>query len=400
MFSRFNDKSIFPRLETFLAIKGQYPFSLKRKLVNQVISLCSIFYHTPVEECYDVLLLLPAPELEDRYSHISKELSEHGVKCKTVFFSDRDIIKVSFLGALFTSLKLNAYFTIEKGYALFLKHKYTPKIILQFNDCSYLSVFLKRFSGAFLINIAHCVSCTTKNFDIFDFHYYLIFGNSSIDNLRQIQHAYGSCQLVKVGSCFLVEKNNTSVNEEAFVSCFVKHIVFSSQWLSEPIAEDIQWSRYIINQLAERNKNWKITIKCHPMETERGWICNRPNVFVELGNKDFRELLKDASFHITHHSAFALESSVCSVPTICIQRASFTEKCLSFQKYFPVVDNVVALEEVIHNKGKFSFDIEGFKKYHLSNIGCEAEAFTQVVIKTLQNEPIEGTLSLMGAYLD
>jgi hypothetical protein len=317
-----------------------------------------------------------------------------------VFFSDRDIIKLSLRGTLYATEKLNPDFAIEKGFAAYLKHKYAPKIIFQSNDCNYVSTFLKQFSGATLINIAHCVSCTSANFDVFDYHYYFIFGDSSIDNLKKNTHSYGSSQLVRMGSLFLKKAANITPKSQLLPHGFAKHIVFSSQWTSQGITEYIQWSRGVINSLAERNPNWKITIKCHPLETDKSWVKTLPNLFIEIGDTDFLVLLRDAAFHITHHSAFTLESSVCNVPTICVQRESFKEDCLNLKNYFPITSEITNLEQIIKEESEIFFNTTGFAKFHLANIGFEIEVFRETVVKIMQGDPLDSLHFLVGTHIE
>ena len=399
MISKSRDRSDFTGLIKFLIRRKQYPFSGKRQLLNRGISIYSFFHIKAHKEPCDALFILPSPELGFRYNHIVDALSKIGLQCKMVFFSDRDIIKLSLKGALYATEQLSQDFAIEKGFALYIKYKYAPKIIFQATDASYISTFLKFFSGASLINIAHCVSCMSGHFDVFNYHYYFIFGNSSIINLEKISHSYGNTELVKTGSLFLKPPYSKTISDTTTPNGFERHILFSSQWLSLGICEDIQWSREIINSLAERNPTWKFTIKFHPLEYDRDWINPLPNVFIVTSDNDYRELLSDVSFHITHHSAFALEASVCNVPTICLQRKSFKEDCLSLKKYFPVVDEIPALEKIIQGQEPVLWDIAGFIMLHLSNVGSEMETFTATVNQILKGEAI-ASYSLIGTYAD
>jgi hypothetical protein len=400
MFSTSTDTSIFKSLKKFLAGRNQYPFSWKRRLLNIIVSFYSYLHFKPSQEPYDVLFILSSPDLEFRYLHIVEVLKDMNLKCKTVFFSDRDIVKLSLWGVVYSNEKISTDFAIEKGFASYLKEKYTPKIIFQANDSNYISTFLKRFSGAKLINIAHCVSCTSANFDVFDYHYYFIFGNSSICNLKKNNHAYGSSQLVRIGSLFLKKTAKINPKSQLINDGFEKHIVFSSQWSSQGITEYIQWSRGVINSLAERNPNWKITIKCHPLETDKSWVKTLPNLFIEIGDTDFRELLREVAFHVTHHSAFALESSVCNVPTICVQKDNFNEDCLKLRDYFPIINNVTNLEQVINEGNNTLFNTVGFAKSHLDNIGSEIEVFRETVIKILSGDSLCKLHYLAGTHIE
>lgn len=398
MLSIYKDISTFKGVVEFLIHRKQYPFSKKRHFLNSVISFASFLYLKQKCKPCDALFILPSPDLMTRYVHITQALNKSGLKCEIVFFSTREIIKLSFIGAVFSSHKITKVFALEKGFALYLKERYNPKLIFQANDCDYLSPFLKKFSGAKLINIAHCVSCTSGRFDMFDFHYYFVFGESSIKNLERIHGSYGSCQLVKMGSLFL-SLNNEHLSQDV-PDKFIRHIVFSSQWLTPGLEQDIEWSRGIVNLLAERNPDWKITIKPHPLELDANWVVQLPNVIVDTNDNGYKTLLHYASFHITHHSAFALESSVCNVPTICIQRKTFKEECLSFKDHFPIVDNVVDLEQLIHNRDSYRYDIEGFNRRHLNNIGFEMRVFCETVQTILKNEPLAESHTLTGTYID
>ena len=386
-------------LKLFLKSSGQYPFSLKRRFYNKLISFCSFIHIKSSKESFDVILILGSPLLEIRYRQIIEELKKINLTCKIVSFSRRDIIKLAMVGSITSVERVSSDFAIEKGFALYLKHKYSPKIIFQADDCNYVSAFLKRFSGAQLVNIAHCVSCISNHFNIFDFHYYFIFGNSSETNLKKINPSYGQTQLVKMGSLFLKKEAYEDIIHPKVNQLFSKHIIFSSQWLSADIVEDISWSREMINLLGQRNPHWKITIKCHPLEKCQNWVKEGPNIFIEMGDTNFHKLLSDIDFHITHHSAFALESSVCNVPTICIQRKSFKEECLKFRNYFQITDNICELEKLIMETNSYSHDLNGFVNLHLSHLGSEMEIFISTVNQIIDGEAVNSS-SLTGTYAD
>lgn len=398
MLSIYKDTSTFKGVVKFLIHRKQYPFSKKRQYLNDVISFISLLYLKKKCNSCDALFIMPSPDLMTRYSYVAQALSKSGLKCEIVFFSTREIIKSSCIGAVYSSQRITKEFAVEKGFALYLKERYGPKLIFQANDCDYLSPFIKKFSGAKLINIAHCVSCTSGRFDMFDFHYYFVFGESSVINLGRIHGSYGSCQLVKVGS-LLLSLNNERVSQDV-PDKFTLNIVFSSQWLTPGLEQDIEWSRSIVNSLAERNPDWKITIRPHPLDQDANWAVQLPNVFVDTNNNEYKTLLQNTSFHITHHSAFALESSICNVPTICIQRKTFKEECLNLKDHFPIVDNIVDLEQLIHNRDSYRYDIEGFNRRHLNNIGFEMRAFCETVQTILKNEPLAESHTLTGTYID
>lgn len=389
-------KMEFPALINFLKIKGQYPFSWKRNLINKFISLLSYIPGKGKKEYYDVLFILDTPNTSSRYNTIIEAILKDGFSCLPVFFSKRQIDILAFKGALLSKEVLTTDFATQKGFALFLKNRYSPSIIIHVDDCSFISTFIKKYSGAQLINIAHCVSCPTVNFDILDYHYYFLFGASSIINLKKNRNSYGRTKAIQIGSLFLDEGKRKYTDENKKETFFL----FSSQWLSPTIADDIKWARSIINELAERNPGWKIIVKLHPLETELDWVSTLPNISIGDKNISFREMLTNVSWHLTHHSAFAIEASVCDVPTVCIQRKEFIETCLGFREVFPVVDNVYELEKILKGGLVIKENIKAFRDRHLVNIGNELNYFISVIHDIMSNSEIPISEDLIGTFYD
>lgn len=386
----------FSALVEFLKIKEKYPFSLKRIWINKLISLLSYIPLRSKMECYDILFILDSPYTAVRYNAIIKRLRSDGFSCLPIYFSARQIDKLAFKGALFSSKVITPDFATQKGFALFLKNRYSPSIILQLDDCSFISTFIKEYSGAKLINIAHCVSCPTDNFNIFDYHFYFLFGASSIENLRKINNSYGRTKVIQTGSLLFNKdecKNSYQNSNEAIY-------LFSSQWLSPTVVDDIKWVRNLINKLAERNPEWKIIIKLHPLEKELDWVNPLPNISICDNNRPLGEILKNVSCHLTHHSAFALEASIYDVPTICIQRKEFIETCLGFREFFPVVDNIYELEELLKDGLVRKENIKAFRDRHLVNIGNELNYFISVIHDIMSNTEIPISEDLTGTFYD
>jgi hypothetical protein len=386
----------FSKLVKFLEGKKQYPFSEKRKLFNKFLSFLSYFPVNVKNDDCDVLFILDSPNAVARYNSIIESIRENGFSCFPIFFSSSQINKLALKGALLSKEVITEDFATQKGFALYLRFRYSPKIILQVDDCSFVSTFIKKFSNAKLINIAHCVSCPTEYFDIFDYHFYFVFGPSSIVNLKKNNNSYGFTKLIQTGSLLLHEgKFNYSHQnkKDGF-------ILFSSQWMLPATENDVIWVRCILYQLALRNPTWKIVVKLHPLEIDSDWVILLPNLIIADNSLSFGDLLSNASFHLTHNSAFALEASLCDVPTVCIQRKDFIENCLGFKEFFPVVDNVDELEKVLKGGLIINENIKAFKDTHLVNIGNELNYFISLIRDIMANNEILDSEDLTGTFYD
>jgi hypothetical protein len=340
-------------------------------------------------------MILAGPDLEFRDRHIMEALLGMNLTCKMIYFSNKDVIKLSIRGALYSNERCDKVFAVEKGFAWYLKEKYTPKIIFQGDDRNYISAIIKKISGATLINIAHCVSCPTANFNVFDYHYYLLFGKSSVENLKKIPVSYGKTKIVMMGSLYLHDKNENKMVVRSNDPIFF----FSSQWLAPSIKEDINWVRQTINKLIKRNPNWKFIIKLHPVEVEPDWVFSSPNVRILERDVSYRDALQNVNFHLTHHSAFTLESSVCNIPTICIQRKSFKETCLLLKDFFPVIENLNELESILKQPNLLKWKTVEFVDKHLVNIGKEMEYFISIITSILSDSEVSSD-ELAGTYYD
>lgn len=394
----YNTETI--ELSKFLKLKKSDKVSIIKKIINLFIFMTSKIRLCHKVTKYDSLYLLDSSILYYRHKKIIDKIEEMGISCKVIIISRKLILFWGILGAFYKdSIIDSSRFACEKSFALFLKNKFSPKLIFQSSDSAILSTFLKRMTGAKLINIAHCVSCNSQHFDFFDFHYYFIFGKSSLSNLRKINVSYGSTNVVEIGSLFLSASNSVVRNKKNNDRITV---LFSSSWIPKDsiLLKEILWARSLILELAEKNSQILIVIKPHPLETNSDWISGYSNIILAKKNNDIHELLNNVNYHITNDSAFSLEASIAHVPTIVIKSNINSESCLNFKSFFPIVNTQNELKNLIFNYDSNRYKIEEFVNFHFSIVENSLNIFTENVSRILESKKIDGNEFLSGKFKD
>ena len=388
-------------LSKFLKLKKVDKVSKLKEIINTFIFLISRIKINPKAENYDSLYLLDNRILYPRHIKIINRIEEMGISCKVIVISRELIIFWGILGSFFGDSKIdNSKFACEKSFSLYLKNKFSPKLVFQSSDSSILSTFLKRMTGAKLINIAHCVSCNSRHFDFFDFHYYLIFGKSSLHNLRKIDVSYGSTNVVEIGSLFLETSYNDNGNRKINDKIT---ILYSSSWIPKEdiiLMDEILWARSMILDFARKNPKILVVIKPHPLEGNCDWVTGYSNVVLAEKNMDINDLLDNVNFHITNDSAFSLEASIANVPTIAIKSNINLDSCLNFISFFPVIDNLIDLEKLIYDFDPNLYRIEEFLKSHFSCKVDPLNRFSEIISQIIENKRVEGTEFLSGKFND
>jgi hypothetical protein len=135
----------------------------------------------------DVLLLSPSASWGRRIGGLTAALAESGVTVRhEVQPRERHILTHRIYRPSPDSVP--AKWRFLAGYAEWLFETYRPRLLVTFTDHDVLSVFLKLSAerrGAKVANVAHSILVPHILKSMFCFDYYLVFGQSSVDNARQ-----------------------------------------------------------------------------------------------------------------------------------------------------------------------------------------------------------------------
>ena len=286
-------------------------------------------------------------------------------------------------------------------YAAYIVRKYQPRILLTFMDSSGFSIFLKNEMekiGGQVINIAHGVTGDSELFTMFNFHYYFVFGQSSVDAIFRQKTRYGNTKLVKVGS-FLIDKEfNLPVNRES------KKLLFLPSWLRRSVRDVSLKNFNLLARWARLQKNYQLVIKHHPLEDEsiiRSIFNNIPNVKFLPKEINMQGALENISLVLTCWSVASLEAAVLNRPVVIINDSDLPDFLELENYYLPRARTVEEIQNRIEDTfaryDEFLKRSKDFVRRHLEHT-TDSIPFMVNCIKSIYQEkedfkyiPIEGT---------
>lgn len=218
-------------------------------------------------------------------------------------------------------------------YAAYIIRKYQPRILLTFMEDSVLSIFLKKeiekINGK-VIDIAHGITPNFQRFRMFDFHYYFMFGQSSVDAAFQQKIRYGNTKIIKAGSFRMHKEFTLPINKES------KKIVFFSANLRKDIRDIILRNYNLLAKWARTQENYSLVIKLHPLEDEtiiKSIFKNVSKVTFLPKEISMKVALADASLALGMWSCALIDAAVLNRPVVIINDSD-EEDFLELEKYF------------------------------------------------------------------
>jgi len=240
-----------------------------------------------------------------------------------------------------------------------------PKLLVTFMDAHYLSILLHREArgvGARVVNIAHSVTAASHLYCMFDFDYYFLFGESSVDHCFENPVRYGSTRLVVTGS------PNVDADLRLPLSREKKRVLFFSTWLPDSARAILLRNMEIAVAWARENPGREMLVKTHPLEDVS--VITRMargvgNIRILPPGTTMAEALKPVSLSIVMWSNASLESALAGRPCVVVNDSDMDDSYLNLEACFgkrarnprELEDRVAAAfsryDELLENTGRF-----------------------------------------------
>lgn len=381
------------------------------KILNLILNILTFLLSLKTlnnkKKC-DILFVVTSDFQFSKLNSFYKSLSKKYNVCSLFKESRLHIIKKRNL-----ILKNNKFhfFLFDECYANYIVTKFNPKIIITQLDGDPLIYFLKKNlsqKNSYLINIAHAISRTSLASSIVDYHYYFLFGRSSILNIKKNKKIYGSCKAMLTGRFDEINYKKIKKNKKN------KKIIFFSQYLGEHKNyfnnEKIKAFKLIEEWALKFNKN--VYIKLHPFEDKSYWLNvskRNKNIFVLNSKTTMKQAVSQTQLGLILWSNASIDLALSDIPFICINpsKLNIGENYLRLEKFF---GKKCASARDINNKINFiktNPDIyksqnKNFLYFHLSNTSYKKTlVYSQKIIeKILQGKKVKNSIELKGLNID
>lgn len=385
---RYSDKTKNKsKLQKVLKYCSDYVF----KLFNQTFPL--LMNESKRESC-DILVITTCKTDYLQTENLWKKLQSGGYKIIFINDSAKSIVKSIFVSRV--SKKIPACLVMYASFAQFAAKKYDPKMICVFTHFNVLPSFLRYYSKARTVYIPHAVIDSTYLYSNFDFDYYLVFGESSIMNIKNNQTKIGHTKIIKAGSPVIKENYNLPMIN------INKNILFFSTWT---MGKDVELTAnfYLMLDWARIHPEYTIFIKQHPSEDSlfiKNVVKNLANVIVLKKELDIVSALKNSSIVIINYSTASIEACLMNRPIVIINKFElneksndfrFSDKYLYLEKYFPPrAKNIREIDDRIrqiqNNYDSYVKQCRLFAKFHLENFNDSSSKISAIIDSIYKGE--------------
>lgn len=322
------------------------------------------------------ILLIGAPANTKRFEGINQILRNAELRIK-VFKVENEIDYVKKLFSKNNLLKkVPANLFIHYLIAEYFVNKYKPKVLCTFAPMGvgaslFTHVMQKTGKTVF---IPHSIAGFDYRYSSTDHDYYLVFGESSIVNLKKNTIRIGNTKAVKVGSPFI----NYPTQEPNLDKKSVLFFSSSGTLFSKDKAKYYK----ILEKWAAKNTEIYLLIKLHPLENDNfaEEVAKKyDNVTVLDTNTKIDSAIKQVSCVISTWSNASIEAAYLKRPSVIFNITPYNEnsddfresdKFLYLEKYFPkraanAEELQDRIETVFNNYDYYLEQCEKFVKYHL-----------------------------------
>jgi len=324
------------------AWKKYYQYIKSSIRTNPVLSFISVYLPAlihllpPLERLYrycyqllvkpeqvDVLFALSSTDKISRFNGIYNAIKDAGMRVAIVDRKDRyrDALKYVFWPCDRETPK--ELLLIDK-YAHWLADKYQPRIVLIVENAGLFPCVMRKHinaKGGLLINQAHGVGFMGVSHSCIDADYTFVFGQSTIDGLKNNHARIGATTAVITGSPF-INADVKSESKKISLSEQTGPVIIAAQYIPawENLETAVLASRDIISTFIRRNPQRDFVIKPHPLGNIDIWdeiITNNAHVTL-TDERNINQVLTGSSLLLHMSSNASIEAGVIGVPSIAV----------------------------------------------------------------------------------
>ena len=315
----------------------------------------------------DILLVCGYEKEIERTKKLYDQLIQKGFRVECEVISKRRFL----LHGLFNKPKgISSVFLLEATESNYIVQKYQPKILITFTHNSIISSFFRddmSAVGGKYINIAHAVLGSEHQFSMFDFDYYFIYGQSSLENIKQNNNRFGSTRLIKTGSIFFPVELSTIPYKKS------KNVLFFSTWLPDFVRDILVDNANIVIDWAKEHPDYTLYIKMHHLEDPefiKGLATGIKNIVILDKSVSMIDALTNVSIVLTSWSNASIEAASANRPVVVVNNSDILDNYLHFEKYFlqrckSTVELHNSIEKVLTDYEYFIGQCEKFTSFHL-----------------------------------
>lgn len=418
--------------------KGTYPFvkyleyyhflnrdrnfqqSVKSTLFKTLLLFVNLFLPAGRPILCDILAVGTC-DVDIRHSFaLWEKLKEKGYRVETIIPKKgiaAKVFEIFLAGRLDIDRHIPTPLFYEAAYARYLLTRFFPKIICCFYSAGLIPSFLRQgsISGIKTVYIPHGVLNSSANYSSLDFDYYFVFGEGSLNCLRENRATFGQTKVVKTGSPMV------SATSALPVSRLYSQILFLSSWdldSSTPGHAGYRKDFEIVVEWAKHHPEYALYIKLHPLEKGdyvREAVAGT-NITIFDKSVSLRVALSKVSLVITMYSAASIEAALMKRPLVVVNHRGYdpdstdfkeNDEILRIESYFPKRARTSEelqdrISNLVTNYDHYLKNCENYVSYHLEHTADSIDYMTAAIGQILDGKEsfpyIEMGKGLNGAF--
>jgi hypothetical protein len=275
------------------------------------------------------------------------------------------------------------------SHAQHIVSQFKPKVCITLENSLLEAPFIKALmglTGGTYVNISHAVTPQNPGHCVTDYHYYFLFGESSLRNLVANPYRTASTKGVFTGSPFIDFKEEVfSGDPRTKLALYLPSNLQGRSPDHETFA-----NLMLVKEWVEANPGFRLRIKKHPLDESPLWQKH----FAHLGNVEilpnmisFQEALESVPLVISHWSNAAIESAVMGRPSVVVNSSQLNANYLHFSDFFDAPSSsptelARAIVRIQENYSEYTEKAHAFARYHLhrfDGIGYIADLLIQLI---------------------
>ncbi|MRI31606.1 capsule biosynthesis protein [Endozoicomonas sp. OPT23] len=339
----------------------------------------------------------------NRKKKLKKNLNKKGFTISETGFQKKwSVISKHLLSKPKSSIPLRFYY--YAAYAEYLIETYNPKIILNDRNGMLMAPFLREAinkRGGKLIQLAHA---TTTEYDwqftMNDYDYYFLFGESSLESLRQYKNIYGTSEIVLSGSHMIDESYDIPALPESN-----KKVLLLGMGPDREKTALAQSNYQITLNWILNNPEYQLFIKPHPRSQSEFWRTAESSsnqITLLASDINLAQTLVKCSIVISIESNAILEASLAKRPIAFLNMYKTTD-IFSLEKFlgdrcYDLKSLEKKIREIESNYITYIDMTEKLSEYHLNNGASGLQECSILISSILDSTYSHSNLALDSTY--
>lgn len=328
-------------------------------------------------EFCDILVYPNSKNHLKRSMELWHNLESRGYKILYFNAGPKYLIKYIFKYKINFDRKMHHKIFFHHAFAKYITQKYKFKLICDYHNFEVTSALIKMELNKNQKNIfiPHGKARNSYRHSCFTFDYYLVFGESSIEKIKENKLRLGNTKLIKTGSVFIPKDFNLDICRN------YKNVLFFSNWAVSYHSESKRGFEIVLDW-AKHHPEFNLYIRLHPLEdgkyvTEQ--VKGIRNVYVQDKSLKLKQSLENISLTIATGSNASIEAALLNRPSIISLDKQYikdsenvfeSDSNFYIENYFPKragnsKELQQRIEQVYENYDFYLKQCKEYVKYHL-----------------------------------